>query len=361
MVKPSGPRWITSDALPHESVRPDNAIGPFLTVALDEIDVFNDALSDEIDSDFASSICCCDACYSDFRAHWPDVAFRAMEFQTQSMEAFYAVDNSRLPGIWSPTEISTLRHFVRCGRCMEFATGNIWIYEHHFSDAEEIEREIDELLTIGDVTPFLLLEHDFARRVLVHIRNAVTIATRLPAGLPVYRARVSSSISALGQATDVLMTYAPPPARYVGEGRFNHAGAPMLYLANTPEVAAAEIGMPGEPCHIAELTTCQELVLLDLVDIDEDTPGYELMGSLASSALVAAPRSGEGWQKKQYVFSRFVADCARSAGYDAIRYASTKNEEGTNIVVLVPPLEIDRLVSLVGVREMLGLAAAKRY
>ncbi|MBY3435332.1 RES family NAD+ phosphorylase [Rhizobium laguerreae] len=360
-MKPSGPRWITSDAPPHESVRPNDAIGPFLPVTLDEIDSFNDAFSDEIDSDFASSICCCDACYSDFRAHWPDVAFRAMEFQTQSMGSFYAVDNSRLPGIWSPTEISTLRHFVRCGRCMEFSTGNIWIYEHSFSDAEEIEREIDELLTIGDETPFLLLEHDFARRVLVHIRQAITTASRLPLGLRLYRARLSSSISSLGQATDALMTYAPPPARYVEEGRFNHAGTPMLYLASTPEVAAAEIGMPGELCHIAELTTCRELVFLDLTGIDEDTPGYELMGPLASSALVAAPRSGEGWQKKQYVFSRFIADCARSAGYDAIRYASTKNEEGTNIVILIPPLEIDRLVFLVGVREMLGLAAAKRY
>lgn len=361
MVKPSGPRWITSDAPPNESVWPAAAVGPFLTVTLDEIDSFNDAFSEEIDSDFASSICCCDACYGDFRAHWPDVAFRAMEFQTQSMETFYAVDNSRLPGIWSPAEISTLRHFVRCVRCMEFATDNIWIYEHNFSDAEEIEHEIDELLTIGDETPFLLLEHDFARRVLAHIRQAITTAGRLPSGLRLYRARASSSMSSLGQATDVLITYAPPPARYVEEGRFNHAGTPMLYLASTPEVAAAEIGMPGEPCHIAELTTCQELVFLDLTNIDEDTPGYELMGPLASSALVAAPRSGEGWQKKQYVFSRFVADCARSAGYDAIRYASTKNEKGTNIVILVPPLEIDRLVFLVGVREMLGLAAAKRY
>ncbi|TGP85633.1 MULTISPECIES: RES family NAD+ phosphorylase [unclassified Mesorhizobium] len=361
MSKPAGPRWVTTSAPADESIRPDGVIGPFLTVTLDEIDVFNDAFSDEIDSDFASSICCCDACYADFRAHWPDVAFREMEFQTQSMEVFYAVDHSRLPGIWSPAEISTLRHFVQCGRCMEFATHNIWIYEHTFSDAEKIEVEIDQLLTIGDQTPFLLLEHEFARRVLAHIRSAVIAPDTLPAGQSLYRARVSSSIAILGQATDALVAYAPPPARYVQEGRFNHAGTPMLYLASTPEVAAAEIGMPGEQCHIAELRTLRELTLLDLANLDEEASGYALMRALASSALVAAPRIGEGWQKKQYVFSRFVADCARSAGYDAIRYASTKNIEGKNIVILAPSLPIDGMVSLVSVREMLGLAAAKRY
>lgn len=38
-----------------------------------------------------------------------------------------------------------------------------------------------------------------------------------------------------------------------------------LYQASTPEVAGAEIGLPGEPCHIAELMTSRALVLLNLV------------------------------------------------------------------------------------------------
>ncbi|TIV60519.1 RES family NAD+ phosphorylase [Mesorhizobium sp.] len=361
MPKPHGPRWITNDASPDESMFPDGLMGPYLSVTLDEIAAFNDALSDEIDSDFASSICCCDACYDDFRAHWPDVPFRNREFQTQSMDAFCAVDNSRLPGIWSPAEISTLRHFVRCDRCLEFVRGNIWIYEHAFSDIEHIERQIDELLTIGDNTPFLLLEHAFARRVLAHLRSAVESAGTLAAGASMFRARLSSSIKSSGQDPDSLATYAPPPAPLVGEGRFNHAGMPMLHLASTPEVAGAEIGLPGEPRHIAELVTSRALILLDLVDVDEDATGFELMAPLAVSALLAAPRSGEGWLKRQYVFSRFVADCARAAGYEAIRYASTKNVDGTNVVILVPPLRIEVLVSLKSVKASFGVSAGKRY
>jgi len=361
MLNRVGPRWITNEAAEHESLRPEHAVGPYLTVTNSEIDGFNDAFSDEIDSDFASSICCCDACFEDFRDHWPDVPFRRMEFQTQSTSVFYAVDNTRLPGTWSPAEISTLRHFVRCERCGEYVTGSIWIYEHTFSDVAAIERQIDELLTIGDETPFLLLEHEFARRVLAHVRSAVGSAGILATGTSLFRARTAASISSSGQDAGDLQAYAPPPTRLVGEGRFNHAGTPVLYLASSPEAAGAEIGAPGEICLIAELVTSCPLVLLDLVDIDEDAPGYELMGPLASSALLAAPLSGEGWRKKQYVFSRFVADCARAAGYGAIRYASTKNIDGTNIVVLAPPLRIEQIVSLAGVEQSVGLAARKRY
>ncbi len=361
MLNRVGLRWITDDAAEHESFRPEHAIGPYLTVTEAEIESFNDAFSDEVDSDFASSICCCDACFDHFRDRWPDVPFRRMEFQTQSMSVFYAVDNTRLPGVWSPAEISTLRHFVRCERCGEYVAGNIWIYEHTFSDVAAIESQIDELLTIGDETPFLLLEHEFARRVLAHIRSAFEKAGTLAAGTSLFRARAAASISSSGQDVGDLQAYAPPPTRLVGEGRFNHAGTPMLYLASSPEVAGAEIGAPGEPCLIAELVTSRPLVLLDLVDIDEDDPGHEVMAPLASSALLAAPRSGEGWLKKQYVFSRFVADCARAAGYGAIRYASTKNIEGTNVVILVPPLRIEEIVSLAGVEQSVGLAAPERY
>jgi len=276
------------------------------------------------------------------------------------MGVFYAIENTRLPGVWSPAEISTLRHFVRCERCSEYVAGNIWIYEHNFSDVAAIESQINELLTIGDETPFLLLEHEFARRVLAHIRSAVKQAGTLAAGTSLFRARAAVSISSSGQDTGDLQAYAPPPTRLVVEGRFNHAGTPMLYLASSREVASAEIGAPGEPCLIAELVTSRPLVVLDLVEIDEDDPGHELMAPLASSALLAAPRSGEGWLKKQYVFSRFVADCARAAGYDAIRYASTKRIDGANIVILVPPLRIEGIVSLARVEQSVGLAALER-
>ena len=348
----TGLRWLTDPPAAADEFTPDVQTGPFLPVSDDDIDIFNDILSDEVDSAFTSSLCCCDHCYDDFRKHWPDVAFREMEFQTQSMAATWLVEYSRLPGIYNPAEISTLRHCVRCPRCFALGPSYVWIYEHRFSDAEEIEQEIDELLTIGSTTPFLLLEHPFAQRVLEQIRKSIGSVAKIKVGVSVYRARLAASVSDLGRAPDALATFAPPPAAYAEEGRFNHAGSPMLYVASTPEVAAAELGQPGQAALVAELALINELAVLDLAEMDDAAEGYELMQALACSALLAAPRTGHGWLKRQYVFSRFVADCARSAGFDAIRYGSSKAALGANIVILDPPSDLSAMAHLVAVQTL---------
>jgi hypothetical protein len=345
-------RRLTRDPMGVDPQVPDGYVGPYLPVTRDDVEVFNDILSDEVDSAFASTICCCDFCYDDFKLHWPEVAFREMEFQTQSMESWWFLEYSRMVDLYDPAELATLRHFVLCPRCRRYDSWNIWLYEHRFSDAEEIEEAIDELLVIGSRTPFLMLEHPFARRVRDQIEDVVGSAHRRSMSEPLYRARLASSVAGLGQDPSDLLTYAPPPAYSVGEGRFNHAGAPMLYAGSSPAVAAAELGSPGELAYVAELSISRELLILDLVDMEEDAPGYELLKALASSALLLAPNTGAGWLKRQYVFSRFVADCARSAGFDAIRYGSTKHVAGSNVVVLDPPADFSSLATLVGHQEL---------
>lgn len=258
---------------------PPDEIGPLLPVSKEEVDIFNDILSDEIDSGFGSSICCCDFCYADFKEHWPGLAFLDMTFQTQSMGAFWLVEYSRLPGIYSPAEISTLKRLVFCPRCLQYGAYNVWAYEHRFSDVEEIEQSIEELSALGAATPFLLLEHPFAKRVLDEIRALANTTTKTVLEKSIYRARLADSVGSCGQEPDSLQTYAAPPASHAGEGRFNHAGAPMLYLASSAETAAAELGAPGSTCHVAQLQLKTPLLVLDLVDIEEGDPGYELLGS----------------------------------------------------------------------------------
>lgn len=354
-------RKLTSDPAGVNPQVPDGLMGPYIPVSYDDIDIFNDILGDEIDSAFSSTICCCDFCYDDFKQHWPEVAFREMDFQTQSMETRWFLEHSRMNDIYSPAEMSTLRHFVACLRCGRYDSWNLWLYEHLFSDADEIEEAVDELLLIGSKTPFLMLDHPFARRVHEQIIEMVGSAARRSVVESLYRARLAADVERLGQDPAKLFTYAPPPAVYVGEGRFNHAGSPMLYAASAPAVAAAELGRPGDICHVAELLISSELLVLDLVDLDEEAAGFELMKALACSALLLAPNNGEGWLKRQYVFSRFVADCAKSAGFDAIRYGSTKHVKGCNIVVLEPPDDFANFAKLISHQDIMGTEADRRY
>lgn len=332
---------------------PASSVGPFVPVSEWDASIFNDVISDEVDSCYASSICCCDSCYDDFRYRWPGVAFRNMDFQTNSVEVLWFIKNSRIADLYSPAELSTLQHFVKCPRCNEFIWANIWIYEHRFSNSEALELEIEELNQLGDRTPFLLLEHPLATKVLEQVRALVS--TCKPVTLPpsLFRARTSSSIAHHKQSPNDITSYGHAPAGLVSEGRFNHAGSPMLYLASSAKTAALEISAPDEVTCVAEIEfNLRDLLILDLVDLDEDDSSVEIFSAVANSALLSAPRTGTGWLRKQYVFSRFFADCAKSAGFDVIRYGSTKDLEGSNYVLLEPKGSIEASGRLVSWRTM---------
>ncbi len=127
---------------------------------------------------------------------------------------------------------------------------------------------------------------------------------------------------------------------------------PMLYLASSAETAAVELSVPGAECVVGQISMKVPLKVFDLFELEEESPAYDLLLALRSSASLLAPRTGEGWLKREYVFSRFVADCARSAGFDVIRYGSTKQTNGHNYVLLELPDNIGSLMTLDGHRTM---------
>ncbi|MBE0581261.1 RES family NAD+ phosphorylase [Devosia sp.] len=348
MTDDSGLRLVTTDI--DATFLPAHAIGGFLPVCQHDIAMFNDAFSDEIDSWMSSSLACCDACYDDFAAHWPGVTFRDMEFQRQSTDISWFFETSRLREVYSEAEFSTLINFVSCPRCDAIIRTNFWIFEHLFSDVPEIERAIDELSALGKRTPFLLLEHQFAKEVLDAIRSHSAAVARKALPSRLFRARAIADLIRLGQSFDSAGSFGPAPADRVGEGRFNHAGNSVLYVADTLNTARLEIGGKTEEVCVAELDIgLGPSLVLDLVELDEDATSFEILSAVASSALLAGPNTGTGWSKPQYVFSRFVADCARSAGFDAIRYGSTKDSNGSNFVLLDPAQDFAERTRLVGV------------
>jgi RES domain len=108
--------------------------------------------------------------------------------------------------------------------------------EHPFSIPEDYNiRQISEL---ARRSPFLLLSHPFACKVFdtINLLGASTTAGRLPQ--PLYRARILPH-----NAQALLSDFGPPPASKVMEGRYNHAGHPMLYLAESEATAIAEMGI----------------------------------------------------------------------------------------------------------------------
>jgi hypothetical protein len=282
----------------------------------------------DIESWFSATIRCCDNCYPEFVAIWPGTAHSDTEFQKGMIDIDSFVRGSRLSQTYSPAELSTARHYVRCPRCDEYVQDCFWAFEHGFDD--DIRAEIDQLTAIARRTPFLLLLHPFPKQVLDTISRISRDVQTLTISRSYFRARRAADVP-----DPTLNDFGPPPAELVEEGRYNHSGSPMLYLAGDLETAFREIAVKGEKYAVAELHISAFWKILDLIDLDEEDEAWPLLAAIARSALGAAPRTGRGWLKREYVFTRFVGDCAKSAGFDGIRYGSTKGR-GENIVLLEP-------------------------
>jgi hypothetical protein len=70
----------------------------------------------------------------------------------------------------------------------------------------------------------------------------------------------------------------------------------------------------------------------------------DLLESVSASSLMSAPVRDEGWHRPEYVFTRFVADCARIAGFDSIKYPSSRSHKGHNLVIVAQGQAWDKVV-----------------
>lgn len=293
--------------------------------------MFSEIFHRFIEKWFSADIACCDHCYEDFLSEWP-LAYWAQEsrfqFEQIDMDAFYSGTNFST----YCTKEEFFNHLIneRCPRCGSSLTGNIWCYNLPFNVDPDFEIHIYKIDQLKEKTPFLLLSNEFAKKVF----EAIAIIGRklevTPISSPLYRARLLDK-RGLDEWTASDFLY--PPSRYVGEGRFNHAGIPSLYLASDEATCFHELRK--SEIVVAKIGISKPLKILDLTyEFDEDENHNSLFQTLAYSALVSGTQEDSGLYKPMYVFTRFIRDCALDAGFDAIKYFSTRSPMSFNLVLL---------------------------
>ena len=279
---------------------------------------------------FSNDIACCGHCHNDFLNIWP-YAYSAdnAEFQTNSIDIDNFYSGSILSQCYTKEQFDRFIKLITCPRCGEELDGLIFPYELPFMAADDFEYEIEEISSISKTTPFLLLKHSFALQIHEVISRLADETAQSSMGDIVYRGRIASQINNL---TSSNFDYAPKEC--VEEGRYNHAGIPVLYLASDPDTCFHELR--ESVCIIAEIELTKGIKVLDLTNTYESHPSHsELLDTLVYSALISSKQDNTGWHKPKYVFSRFIADCAKSAGFDAIKYPSTRiSNDNYNIVLL---------------------------
>jgi len=290
---------------------------------------FEDLFFDEVDSWFTADVACCGICSEDFCRRWPLIAERDEDFRTSCIELGLFYEGSRLRDAYTREQFDEYVKAICCPACGESLAvgGMIFAYNFPLHIPHEFRELFDEVGELAAATPFLVLEHRFAQSVLMEIRAAAVKCDPLePSPKTWYRGRIAKDLP----SRDAGQFGSPEPGK-TKEGRYNHAGKPVLYLGSDPLTCKLELGSPAGGIVVAEFEFTKPIRVLDLSRADLQG---NVLPSLVYSALLSSPEKGSGWDQPQYAFSRFVADCAVAAGFDAILYPSIRAPRGDNLVVL---------------------------
>ncbi len=296
-----------------------------------DIETFRDYFERDLEKGFSADITCCDKCHDEFLSIWPLTASADNEaFDGKSIDLHTFYTGSYLRDVFTHAEFDEYICQLDCPRCGEKLGWKIWPYNFPFNVPDSFEYTVKEVSKIAEKTPFLLLENDFCREVLNAVRELAAQIPAAPVDQHLFRARSTAS----GHIEHQMQSFDMPPKRFVHEGRYNHAGGPVLYLSSDAATCQAELR--NAQCIVIEFRLKRELRILDLTDpFNKHGSHADLLNCLVYSALISAKQHDEGMHKPHYVVSRFVADCARSAGFDAIKYPSTRRSEGNFNLVLV--------------------------
>lgn len=305
----------------------------------EKVGVFEEIFMHEVESWFNAGIACCDNCYDDFVAQWP-YAHSASEakFQRQSigLDCFYS--GSRLSESYSEEEFMKFLPTIRCPNCGRSLTHNMWLYNLPFAPPENYDEILGELARRASETPFLLLDYPFCAQVRKAIAEIYAKSAAHASSDFLFRGRSLKAGTSPG-----ISDFDFPPSEFVKEGRYNHSGDPVLYLASSEEVCKAEM-RNATNLHIARFRFPARMKVLDFMAPHEDAGEHaDILSFIVFSALLSAKSQDKGFSRPEYVFSRFIKDCAKSVGFDAIRYPSTR--VGTarfNLVVINRELTLSK-------------------
>ena len=123
--------------------------------------------------------------------------------------------------------------------------------------------------------------------------------------------------------------YPPDPEKIeIDEGRYNHFGQSVFYLAENEYGAAAELLEESGLVWLQKFKLIKSDKIIDLSHNISEAPnaGLELLsfGLRYSNVLERRVKRSAGW-KPEYFVPRFIADCAKLYGYNGVKFNSSRS------------------------------------
>ncbi len=297
----------------------------------ERLDYFIMSFWHDLEKWFDTDFFLCESCVDDFKSKW--IGINLLDEQPLSgihLDYFYS--GSWLEDYYSFSEFKEFIEKISCPYCGSNIKSNSYIWPYILTiDLNEFSEEINDIAEIAKKTPFMLLSHPFAEKVYELINEISKETSELVFGSKLYRCRKLAetgnlySCDELGAISDNIAT----------EGRFNHTGYGFLYVATTEDVSCSEVRSNEKyPVCMAEISFLKPLKILDLTDIWGCKYDNELYKALISSSLIYNSPKSRGWDRPEYIFTRFIADCALCAGFAGIRYKSRYDSKGGDNFVI---------------------------
>lgn len=289
--------------------------------------IYDDFISD-LDHIYSADVTCCENCFNHFEENWPNIVRHSDDFVVIDFKNFY--EKSRLlREFYDYDFLDKYSHKLTCKRCgCSIVNSRFWIGGFHFSlpsNFEEFESDLIELKSDIEKTPYLGLKNDLAKDVYDIILDQYHKTEPTKIDYPLFRGR---KITTIESKEDFL----PPKAEFTNEGRFNHKGIPVAYLANEENTCYNELRKPEDNFFVAKFELNNEFKLLDLNDRDSFDDKSDLLKAIMFSSVAGSKANDEDTYKPEYYFTRYISDCCRKAGFDGIIYPSIQIGKGVNYV-----------------------------
>lgn len=201
------------------------------------------------------------------------------------------------------------------------------VYDLYGSQVQELEKLLESF-------PLLAYQNKFARRIYKEIKDKKLPTTSINGKF--FRARKVESSEVFNSKKMYNAPLGKPE-----EGRFNHSGQSHLYLASSKETAIKEVTSDEHSL----LVWCQEFKISekieDILDLSFDwsriTPSTStlLLSLKVHNSIGRTDRNKLNW-RPDYYLTRYIMDCAKSLGYNGIKYNSTKDFFDFDLVLFFP-------------------------
>ena len=129
-----------------------------------------------------------------------------------------------------------------------------------------------------------------------------------------------------------------PPADYIGNGRANPDHIRYLYLSEDPVTPVYEVRpIIGDTVSIAKFKLQKEVRLYDLtfdihdIENDEVVELPRLYNTIG--AMFSRPYNGDA---SKYLPTQYIAEEIKNMGFDGLRFRSSLNKDGYNVVLFNP-------------------------